>query len=44
MNCLDCLDRTNIYMTRVALRVVQDILEEMGISTQQEFNCESLVQ
>jgi hypothetical protein len=31
-------------MTKIALKVAQDMMEELGINIQNEFNCQSLVQ
>ena len=28
-NCLDCLDRTNVTQTKIAMRVIESILDRL---------------
>ena len=33
-NCLDCLDRTNVFESKLAAETVETILSDLGISIQ----------
>lgn len=43
-NCLDCLDRTNVFMTKVALKAVEGVLRAIGVNIAHEFKCQTLLE
>ncbi|CAD8100139.1 unnamed protein product [Paramecium sonneborni] len=42
-NCLDCLDRTNVFQTKIAFFITNLILKDLGINISKEFKCETIL-
>ncbi|CAD8172550.1 unnamed protein product [Paramecium pentaurelia] len=42
-NCLDCLDRTNVFQTKIAFFITNLILNDLGINIPKEFRCETIL-
>ncbi|CAD8178708.1 unnamed protein product [Paramecium pentaurelia] len=42
-NCLDCLDRTNVFQTKIAYFITNLILNDLGINIPKEFRCETIL-
>ncbi|CAK63344.1 unnamed protein product (macronuclear) [Paramecium tetraurelia] len=42
-NCLDCLDRTNVFQTKIAFFITNLILNDLSINIPKEFKCETIL-
>jgi hypothetical protein len=38
-NCLDCLDRTNVFESKLAIDTLESILSDVGINLQEITSC-----